>query len=144
SRSSSFHAGPAGIVANLDFLGSATPLLANLRPGADGTVHVKLADLGDGQHVHVLALDSRERVYASLALPEKPLRPRDQRLLSALDPKRHLAEHRGIDFVKSGESLAIDEGATAALQTYDSLDDVFQYFRTRSGDAELERFAFVV
>jgi len=139
-----FKSSPAGVVADLDFLGSAAPLLANLRPGADGIVRVKLADLGDGQQVHVLALGSRERVYASLALPEKPLRPRDQRLTSALDPTRHLAEHRGIDFVKAGDALAIDEGATAALQTYDSLDDVFQYFRTRSGDAELDRFAFVV
>jgi hypothetical protein len=133
-----------GVIANLDFLGGPTSFLANLRPGADGSVRIPLADLGAGQHVHVIALDARERIYASLALAEQPLQPRDQRLSTALDSARHLAERRAIDFVQGGAALVIDEGATAGLQTYDSLDDVYAYFRTRSGDAELERFAFLV
>jgi hypothetical protein len=136
ARRQCVNAGPAGIVADLDFLGSATPMLTNLRPGADGTVHVKLADLGAGQHIHVIALDARERVYASLALPEAVESARstpDLRARSA--PSRRTPRHR---VVKSGGS-ARSTGRPPRCRLYDWLDDVFQYFRTRSDAIDASR-----
>ena len=137
--------GDARGFADLGFLTGSRELAANVRSGRwDGLVRIPRASLGDGQHIHVLALDRGGRAYASLALAETPLVPRDLRLSSALDATRHLVERNAVDLVRAGETLRVDEAATEALQLFDSLDDVYQYFRARNVDSELERFAFLV
>lgn len=129
-------------VPNFDFLDGTRGLAANLRPDAQGVVRVPLAQLGDGQHVHVLALDARQRAYRALALPAQPLRVREQRLASSLDVARRLSEQRSVEFVASGATLEFDERASGGAKTYDALDDVFGYFRTVDGGL-LDQFEFL-
>lgn len=136
-------AGP-GVYPNLAFLPAPARVLANLAPGADGVVRVKLAELGDAQHVHVLALDRTSTVYASLALDEKPLVPRPQHLARALDPAQPIAQRRRIEFVDAGATTTVADLRTTALGSYTSLADVHRLFRTLSGDDQLAEFAFVI
>lgn len=137
-------AGEAGLEPSYEFLGGARTLAANLIPDKDGVVRVKRSQLGDGTFVHVVALDSGDRVSRSLALPGTPLVARDRRLMTALDPTKHRVEQRRIELVKAGETLKIDESSTEALQIYSTLGDVFAYFLGRGGSDEgLAQFEFL-
>ncbi|HEX5053366.1 MAG TPA: hypothetical protein VFZ65_16435, partial [Planctomycetota bacterium] len=62
-----------GVFANLDYLPRPATQLANLKPDAQGIVRVKLADLGSGQIVHVLALDGDQAIEDTLVRAEQPL-----------------------------------------------------------------------
>ena len=77
--------GAAGDVESYDFLGREPVVLANLVPDAEGVVRVplpELAALRDGDRRR----RSGGRDLRMLALPERPLEPRDLRLELALDP----------------------------------------------------------
>jgi hypothetical protein len=134
----------AGFFPDLDFLPRPARVLANLRPDDQGRVRVPRADLGDGQEVHVFAADTRETIHVSLALDERPLSPSDQRLARSLDPARHFAEQRRIEFVDAGGTLRIEDAGSSKAETYDSLAGVFRLFRALNPGAGLERFAFLL
>ncbi len=135
---------PPGTFANVDFLPTPAPTLVNLRPDAQGILRVPLADLGPGQLVHVIALDDRDTVYSTLALPEKPLAPRGRTLEAGLDPSRHFTEQRRIEFVAAGARTTVDDVTTSSLEAFDSLAKVFALLQTLSGNSDLDAFAFVV
>jgi hypothetical protein len=135
---------PPGTHPDLDFLPQPARLLANLRPGDDGVLRVALADLGEGQEIHVVALDLQSTVYASLALPERPLVPADVRLRAALDTDKHFAEQRRVEFVDAGATSVIEDVGSSRAETYDSLANVFRLFQTLNAEAGLAEFAFVL
>jgi hypothetical protein len=135
---------PPGRFANTDFLPPAAPMLCNLRPDAQGAVRVALDALGEGQLVHVVACDATDTVVKELALPAKPLAVRSRALQTGLDPARHFTEQRRIEFLAPGGKTAIEDVATAKLESYDTLAKVFGLLRTLSGNAELDRFAFLL
>ena len=138
------HPGLTGTFANLAFLPAPARLLTNLRPGPDGVLRVPLADLGDGQQVHVLAVDRESVVYTSTARSEAALAARPRHLSRALDPNQQLAERRRIDFVAAGGTAVLDDIRTSELQTYDSLADVHGLFRALTDNPDLDTFAFVL
>ncbi len=152
-RSSRMMGGPApgapaqhdpGTFANLDYLPAASVVLANLRADAQGLVRVPLASLGDGQHVHVVAIDDTDTVHTTLARAEAPLAPRSRRLRDAITGDRHVTEQRRIEFVATGGTAVLADGGSARAQTYDSLASVFQLFATLNPGADLSRFAFLL
>jgi hypothetical protein len=143
-QETAFSKGKSRTFPDLDFLPRSAPLLANLRPDADGVVRVPLAELGDGQEVHVVAVDARETVYVSLALEERPLAPADQRLARALDVTRHFAEQRRVEFVDAGATARIEDAGSSRAETYDSLATVYRLFRTLQPQAGLEEFEFLL
>lgn len=134
----------AGGFPSLEFLPRPSVTLANLRPGADGVLRVPLADLGDGQLAHVVAVDEQATVYATHALPEQRLVPADQRLDAALDVARHFTEQRAIEFLDAGASAVLADRAMSSAETYDSLATVHQLFTTLTGDPDLAEFAFLL
>ena len=71
--------------ANLDFLPESTVLVANLRPDDEGHIIVPLADLGQHQHIHVVAVDPLTTVYRSTALPKTSMPFQDLRLKKGLE-----------------------------------------------------------
>jgi hypothetical protein len=128
---------------DLRFLPEPSRLLANLRPDADGRVRVPLAELGDGQCVQVIAIDAETTQRVQFVRDEQPLRPSPRHLRRGLAPDQHFARTRGIEFVAAGGEAVIDDVRTAEVETYDSLAEVFQLFRTVGEDPELPQFAFV-
>ncbi|MCC6783877.1 MAG: hypothetical protein IT457_13625 [Planctomycetes bacterium] len=133
-----------GAYPNLAFLPAPARVLANLVPGADGIVRVKLSELGTAQHVHVLALDRESSVAAELPLDESPLTPRSRQLTKALDPAQPFAQRRRIEFVAAGATATIADLRTSEFTSYRTLGDVHRLFRTLSADPQLEEFAFVL
>ncbi|MBL8898444.1 MAG: hypothetical protein JNM84_12480, partial [Planctomycetes bacterium] len=133
-----------GAFANLAFLPAPAPLLLNLRPDAQGIVTIGRQALGEGQHLHVLALDERGDIYATLALPERALQPRTQQLARALDPAQKLAERQKIEYLAAGAEAVIPDRRVSKFETFGSLAEVHRLFRTLSANEELARFAFVL
>jgi hypothetical protein len=133
-----------GMQGNLDFLPQPSVLLANLTPDADGLVRVKLADLGQGQVIHVLALDGEQAIYDSLVRDEQPLVPRARLLANALDSTQHLTEQKHIEFVAAGVPTELPDARNAEAQMFDSLASVHKLLLTISSDESLARFAFLL
>jgi len=131
-----------GTFANLEFLAQPSVIAANLRADANGVVSVPIGELGSGQQIHVVAVDSVSTVYETLALDERPLDARNRELTNALDSKRHFTEQRQIEFLDKGGKAVLEDRARA--ETYDSLASVYRLFSTLSGNADLAKFAFVL
>ncbi len=134
----------SGTFANLDFLPRGSVLLANLTPDANGVVRVKAADLGDGQLVHVLALDGEQAVQDTVVRDEAPLAPRPRALPQALDGASHFVEQRRIQFVAAGGTAVLDDARSAQVELHDSLASVYRLFATISQSDDLAKFAFVL
>jgi len=134
----------AGVHANLDFLPRGSALLCNLTVDADGFVRVPLADLGDGQQLHVLAIDGSQAVYGTATRGERKLTPRARTLPQSLATDRHFVQQKGIEFVAAGETAALDDARSAQVEVHDSLASVYRLFATISQDPSLQQFAFVV
>jgi len=133
-----------GTHANLDYLPGSTTTLANLTPDENGVLRVKTADLGDGQIVHVLALDGDQAIYDTMVRPEQPLQPRVRHLKAALDGTQHFVEQKRIEFVAAAGQAVLDDARSARVEVYDSLASVFSLLTTVNRDASLEQFAFVL
>ncbi len=133
-----------GTFANLGWLPRGAATLTNLVPDADGVVHVKLADLGDGQLVHVVAIDGDEALYDSIVLNEKPLLPRARHLPAALDGAHHFIEQKRIEFIAGGGTTVLGDARSAEVEIYDSLASVYRLLTTVSQDESLAKFAFVL
>jgi hypothetical protein len=140
-RRPSRHPGNAG---NLDFLPRPSVTLANLTPDAGGIVRVELADLGDGQIVHVLALDGGQAVYDTMLRDEPPLQPRSRQLAQALDGTQHFAETKRIEFVAAGGTVSLGDGLDSKVETFDSLAAVHSLMMAIRHDESLAKFEFVL
>lgn len=106
-------------------------------------MRVKVADLGDGQAITVLALDGHQAVQRTLLRDEKPLAPRSRSLAKALDGSQHLIEQRRIEFVAAGGVATLADARAAQVEIHDSLDSAFRLLVSISRSEDLARFAFV-
>lgn len=126
-----------------DFLGAPPVVLANLVPDADGVVSVPLAELGDAASVQVIVDDPAGLMIRRLALPERPLAPRDLRLRVALDAERHATQAKAITSLVPGARLVIEDLATAKVHLVDSVARAHAYLLALRDDATLREFAFI-
>lgn len=134
----------SGISANLDYLPQGSAMLDNLQPDKDGFVTVPLADLGQGQHVHVLALDGTQAVYNTTVRSEQPMQPRSRTLPASLASDQHFIETKKIEFIAAGGTAKLDEAHASQLELHDSLGSVYRLFATISNNNDLQSFAFVL
>ncbi|MBL8755674.1 MAG: hypothetical protein JNK15_20430, partial [Planctomycetes bacterium] len=134
----------AGSFASFDWLPAGAVWHGNLVPGTDGIVRVPVAALGDGQHVHVLALDGDQAILESLVRPETAVAPRTRTLAQALDGKAHFIEQKRIEFVAAGATTQLADARSAQVEIHDSLASVFRLFTTISQNQDLAKFAFVL
>jgi hypothetical protein len=134
-----------GAFANVDYLPRGSVFVPNLVPDERGVVRVPLADLGDGQQIHVVALDGDQAIRRQLVRDEAPLAPRARTLPRALDTARHFVEQRRIEFVAAGATATLADARVAQVEVLDSLAAVHRLLLTiRRDDADLAKFAFVV
>lgn len=139
------HLGPhPGLFANLDYVPRPSTTLANLVPDASGLVRVPLADLGQGQLLHVLALDGDQAIYATFVRDEQGLQPRARHLGAALDPRSHAIEQRRIELIAAQSEAVLDEERAAEATLLDSLAAVHRLLLTISASEDLAEFEFVV
>ncbi|MBC8353133.1 MAG: hypothetical protein H8E66_14145 [Planctomycetes bacterium] len=133
-----------GDFANLDFLGEASVVLANLQPDKDGIVVISLDELGSHQDLHIVAVDPQSTVYRNVSLDEKPMKLVDQRLLTGLDPERHFTQQKRVSVVAKGEQFVLPDIATSRFEAYDTLPRVYSVYATLSGDPKLAEFRFIL
>ena len=133
-----------GLFANLDYLSRSSNVLANLQADDDGAIAVALADLGEGQHIHVLALQGQQAIYRQHLRAEVPLQPRARTLARSLDNQQHFVEQRAIEFIAAGQAVELDDARTVQAEIHDSLASIFRLFTTISNDQSLAKFAFVL
>jgi len=130
--------------ANLDFLGSASRVLANLKPDADGTVSIPRSELAAHRLVRVVAVDAVNTAWRSVPIDGERVSSRDLRLDLALDAERHFTEQKQITAVEGGQELVVADITTSALEVYDTTARVYRLFQTLSSDGHLQTFSFVL
>ena len=135
---------PAGITTSYQFLAEPSTVIANLKPNEKGLIVVPRAQLGDGQQIHVMAIDPDRAVYRETSLAASGEKFRDLRLVRYLDPARHFTEQKETSIAKAAVPFVIEDLATSELEIYDSLPSVYGLFTTLSGDAALAEFAFLL
>lgn len=126
-----------------DFLRDPPAVLANLVPDARGVVAIPLAALGHATHLTIVVDDPDGTTIRNLPLADLPLAPRDLRLALALEPDRHATQQRRITALRRGDTLAIDDLATAKVHLLDSVERAHAYLLALRDDATLREFAFV-
>lgn len=129
--------------ASFDWLPRGAVVLPNLVPDKDGIVRVRGADLGDGQHVHVLAIDGNQAIADSLVRDVAEPTPRARALARALDGGQHFVEQRRIEFVAAGATTTLADARMAQAEIHDSLASVYRLLATIGRDAEFAKFAFL-
>ena len=126
-----------------DFLASGVAVLADLVPDAAGVVTVPRAALGEAVTLAIVVDDPAGCTRRHLALPERPLAPKDLRLRVALDPERHAQQAKAVAPLAAGGTLAIEDLATAKVHLVDSLERAHAYLLALRDDETLREFAFV-
>ncbi|MCB1061421.1 MAG: hypothetical protein KDN20_00710 [Verrucomicrobiae bacterium] len=133
---------------NYDFLRNQAPLVYNLAPDPEGRISLDLADFGDRQQIHVLAVNSQNAAYRQLSLAEeKGVALRDLRLTRNLDPARHFSQRQKVTVLKNGEVLVLPDVRSSELETYDTLAGVWTALsgvHDGTDQAKLAEFAFLL
>jgi hypothetical protein len=135
--------GTTASFATFDFVPGDAVLLPNLRPDRDGLIRVAREKLGDSSSVQVICVDEEGTSSARVSLPERPLAPRDQRLLRALPADAHITQRRQIDPLRAGETVGIHDAATAKIHIVDTVERAHAYLLALGADDTLREFEFV-
>jgi len=134
-------AGAATKNANLDWLPRPSVMLTNLVPGPDGVVRVPVADLGDGQHVQVVALDGDQLLSGSMVRTEAPLVPRPRQLQRAFDLQQDLVDLKRVVPLVADATVPLRDTAPNRVALIDSLARVRAMFTSIAPDAPSRWFA---
>ena len=130
---------------SLEFLGDQALVVSNIEVGEDGTISLDLKDLGDRQHLHVIAVNTYNTAYSQLALQEAEggTRFRDLRLRSTLNLEKSFTQRRNVTLLKDGEPLVIKDLRAAEIETYDTIGQVFGTLMAINPDDSLSTFRFI-
>ncbi len=128
----------------MDFLTDPSTLLLNLVPDDEGVVTIDLVALNGHQQMQVVAIDPLTTVRRSLALPKERDSFRDLRLINGLDPQKHYTQQERISTVGEGEEFHLADITASKFVAYDSLESVYNLYRTLSPESDLAEFEFII
>nr|MBA3501778.1 hypothetical protein [Deltaproteobacteria bacterium] len=129
--------------ASHDFVPDPPRVFANLEPDANGVVHVPAAELGNAVCVTIFVEDQSGVSMRRTYIPDSELVPRDLRLVVALDPERHAAQRKRIEPLVEGQTLVIEDLATAKVHIIDTVERAHAYLLALRDDPTLREFSFV-
>lgn len=138
---------PGEVTPNLNFLRDQAPVVFNLVPDENGLVTIDRKDLGDRQHVHVLAVNAANAAYRTLSLAEgEGTAIRDLRLTRHLDPATHFSQRQKATILREGQSLTLPDARSSELETYDTLASVYAVLSAVNGGGEpaFAEFSFLL
>lgn len=127
----------------LDYLAQPGVLLANLVPDKDGVVTVPRQALGNGQHLRIVAVNPDNVVRRDIALGAMKLTVRDLRLAQSADPAAHFSEQKQVTRLLPQQKLEIKDAATAKVEAYTTVADVYRLYTALSHDPALAEFSFI-
>jgi len=135
---------PRNNYTSFDFLAQPSKVLTNLKPDEKGMITIDRQLLDGYSELLVLAIDPFNTVYREFMLAKTPIPLRDLRQRQTPDPVVHLAEQKKMSALQPDETFRLAAAGTSAFQVYDTLERVYQLLLTLSGDATLEKFAFIL
>ncbi|MEM9659579.1 MAG: hypothetical protein AAF961_14565, partial [Planctomycetota bacterium] len=130
--------------ANLDFLSDSGVLLANLVPNETGVVRIPKDQLNRRQDLHIVAVGPTDAVFRRVSLPDAGVSFRDLRVARPLEVSKHFTERKEAALLQEGDELTIPDLRTAEMQAYDTLGSIYSLYLTRTGNATLAEFRFVI
>ncbi|MCH2205497.1 MAG: hypothetical protein MK132_06475 [Lentisphaerales bacterium] len=125
-----------------NFLTPGRKTFADLRPNDQGMIEIP--KLGMGEMVHVFLFDNNYHQYHKVFLPEQKHPYQDTRLKVILNPEKHFVETKKISLLKKDEPFTVKSISSAKVQTYDSLQKVYDLFKTLHADKHLIEFSFIL
>jgi hypothetical protein len=129
---------------NLDFLAQPGLVALNLRPDAEGRIRIEADRAAPYSSLVVVAIDGAQTVARETSLADAALDTKDRRLSDGLPADEHFTEKNEISALLAGDSVTIDDPATAKVETVDTLASVYSLYSTLSGNSTLSKFSFVI
>ena len=110
---------------DLSFLAQPGATAFNLKPDANGNVHIATAALGHGQFLRVIALSGDSAAVRDFTLPDKPLQIRDLRLAKGLDPAGHFTQQNAVTVLEKDVPFSLKDALSSRFQTYGNLNSAY-------------------
>lgn len=130
------------VYANYDFLRNTAPIVYNLVPNEEGVISLDLEDLGDRQHLHLLAVDDQNAAYRQLSLGERDgVEIRDLRLTQNLDAAKHFSQRQKVTMLGVGDVLDLPDIRSSQMETYDTLAGIWAALSGVHEGGDSEKFA---
>ncbi|MHC5036352.1 MAG: hypothetical protein ACYTHM_03490, partial [Planctomycetota bacterium] len=130
--------------ANLDFLAHASAVFPNLRPDENGEIVLERKNFAHASELHLLAVDRLNTVLRRVPLEPASTPHKDIRLRVGLDPAKHFTEKKQVSVLEAGGALTIADITTSGLETYDTLNKVYNLYATLCGGEHFQSFGFVL
>jgi hypothetical protein len=128
---------------DLSFLAQPGATAFNLKPDANGNVHLATAALGHGQFLRVIALSGDSAAVRDFTLPDKPLQTRDLRLAKGLDPAGHFTQQNAVTVLEKDVPFSLKDALSSRFQTYGNLNSAWDLLYNLSKNPTLAEFAFL-
>ncbi|MES2469646.1 MAG: hypothetical protein V4675_20250 [Verrucomicrobiota bacterium] len=128
---------------DLSFLAQPGATAFNLKPDANGNVHIATAALGHGQFLRVIALSGDSAAVRDFTLPDKPLQTRDLRLAKGLDPAGHFTQQNAVTVLEKDVPFTLKDALSSRFQAYGNLSSAWDLLSTLSQDGRISEFAFI-
>lgn len=127
----------------VDFLARPSLVRFDLKPEADGTLKLPLADFQGSQFIEIRADDTAASDTLILPLPASDTPLRDRRIARPLDPKGHHLATRSAAVLAKGAEAAIENLLDAEWRAFTTLEEAHQFLYGMTNDDRLREFAFL-
>ena len=128
---------------DLSFLAQPGATAFNLKPDANGNVHIATGALGHGQFLRVIALSADSAAVRDFTLPDKTIQTRDLRLAKGLDPAGHFTQQNAVTVLEKDVPFGLKDALSSRFQTYGNLNSAWDLLYNLSKNPTLAEFAFL-
>ncbi|MEO5915742.1 MAG: hypothetical protein ABIS50_16020 [Luteolibacter sp.] len=126
-----------------DFLGMPAVVKFDLKPNADGSLSVPLAEFNGSQFIEIVATDAFASDELRLPLPASDTPLRDRRIARPLDPQTHFLATRSAAVLQKDAEASIENLLDADWRAFTTLSEAQQFLYGMTGDERMREFAFL-
>lgn len=126
-----------------DFLRFPAAVRFDVKPEADGTVKLPLAEFEGSQFIEIVATDIHASDTLVLPLPANDTPLRDRRIARPLDPQAHHLANRSAAVLRQGAEASIENLLDADWRAFTTLTEAHQFLYGMRPDDRLREFVFL-
>ncbi|MES2924791.1 MAG: hypothetical protein V4819_24770 [Verrucomicrobiota bacterium] len=126
-----------------DFLQFPAVVKFDLKPEADGSIKLPLAQFEGSQFIEIVATDAFANDTLVLPLPANETPLRDRRIARPLDPQAHHLANRSAAVLQKGAEASIENLLDADWRAFTTLTEAHQFLFGMTGDDRLREFVFL-
>ncbi len=134
---------PANLATVLDFLQFPAVVKFDLKPEADGSLKLPLAQFEGSQFIEIIATDAFASDTLVLPLPANETPLRDRRIARPLDPQAHHLANRSAAVLQKGAEASIENLLDADWRAFTTLTEAHQFLFGMTGDDRMREFVFL-